>query len=283
MSKSSSRETPPRVYKDNLISAAWADILLDLIDNPGTEISPLVVSLGGFSKDDDIDEIECIRHELDSCLKAKSQRSVERVAFTIFPERLWKIVRYDRAKLFELYKSTYPRYLAMNRRENRRGIYFERLTMFRSKLGNTGPCDGNQLEWIISQNRSNSGKSVRDSLLQASIFDPAQDHVPDARLQFPCLQHVSFVPTRDGLVLNAFYATQYIFEKAYGNYLGLAHLGRFMARELDMEFVRLNVTVGVAKIGQVKKSDRVIQPLLDVCRKAVRDASGTTSSSRVGQ
>lgn len=121
------------------------------------------------------------------------------------------------------------------------------------------------------------------ALLQASIFDPAQDHVPDARLQFPCLQHVSFVPTRDGLVLNAFYATQYIFEKAYGNHLGLVRLGRFMAHELDVEFTRLNVTVGVAKLGQIMKNDPVIQHLLDLCRKEIVDPSGATSSSRAGR
>lgn len=281
MSKSSSRANSPEVYEDNLISAAWARIFLDLICNPGTEISPLVVSLGGFSKDNNTDEIESIRHELDACLKKKRQHSVERVAFTIFPERIWKIARPDRAKLFELYRQAYPRYVAMNRRENRRGIYFGRLTMFRDNLESSGPCDGNQLEWIISQHDSRN--SVRDSLLQASIFDPAQDHVPDARLQFPCLQHVSFVPTRDGLVLNAFYATQYIFEKAYGNYLGLAHLGRFMAHELDMDFARLNVTVGVAKIGQIAKSDPVIQPLVDMCQEAICDPSGTTTSSRAAE
>ena len=84
-------------------------------------------------------------------------------------------------------------------------------------------------------------------------------------------------------MLNAFYATQYIFEKAYGNYLGLAHLGRFMAHELDMDFARLNVTVGVAKIGQIAKSDPVIQPLVDVCQRVVCDLSGTTMSSRAAE
>ncbi len=70
--------------------------------------------------------------------------------------------------------------------------------------------------------------------MQATTFDPGRDHVADARLIFPCLQQVSFVPTKEGLVVNAFYATQQIFDKAYGNYLGLAQLGAFMAHEMGM-------------------------------------------------
>jgi hypothetical protein len=174
-------------------------------------------------------------------LKQKRKISVEDVAFTIFPERLWQIARHDRARLFELYRGVYPRYVAMNRRTNGRGLYFQRMTMFGANV----PCKGNQLEWILSQYSSRSG--IRDSMFQAAVFDPARDHIANARVGFPCLQHVSFVPTGDGLV------AQYIFDKAYGNYLGLAQLGAFMAR---LRFARLNVTVGVAKLAGVSKSDR---------------------------
>jgi tripartite-type tricarboxylate transporter receptor subunit TctC len=69
---------------------------------------------------------------------------------------------------------------------------------------------------------------------QATTFDPARDHSATAQLGFPCLQHVSFVPTKAGLVANAFYATQQLFDKAYGNYLGLAQLAAFMAGDLDV-------------------------------------------------
>ena len=98
-----------------------------------------------------------------------------------------------------------------------RGPYFERMVKY-----GRGPRNGNQLEWILSQYGSRSG--VRRSLLQAATFDPGRDHVACAQLGFPCLQQVSFEPTEVGLVVNAFYATQQIIDKAYGNYLGLAPL-----------------------------------------------------------
>src|SRR5258708_1527165 len=187
---------------------------------------------------------------------------VEDVAFTIFPQGLWEMSRGDRPRLFMLYRETFPRWQTMNRKANGRGMYFERMAMY-----GRGPCDGNQLEWILSQHNSRSG--VRRSMFQATTFDPERDHIPNARVGFPCLQHVSFVPADAGLVVNGFYATQYVFDKAYGNYLGLAQLGAFMAREMGLKLARLNVTVGVAKLDGINKGDQALVPLVTAARAAI--------------
>ncbi|MBC7017859.1 thymidylate synthase, partial [Salmonella enterica subsp. enterica serovar Enteritidis] len=102
-----------------------------------------------------------------------------------FPERLWKISRGDRKRLFSLYAKTFPRYVAMDRAANGRGLYFERMTNFNKAV----PCDGNQLEFILSSYNERAG--VRATMLQVSIFDPARDHIKMARVRFPCLQHLS--------------------------------------------------------------------------------------------
>jgi hypothetical protein len=263
MSKSNSHADEPTVVSDTDLSRGWARIFLRILDGRGSEVSPLVLSLCGFDEEGRLSETATVRHALDEVLTQKLKISVEDVAYTIFPERLWQIARRDRARLFELYKGVYPRYVAMNRRANGRGLYFERLTMF----GDDVPCDGNQLEWILCQFNSRSG--IRDSMFQAAVFDPARDHIKNARVGFPCLQHVSFVPTGDGLVVNAFYATQYVFDKAYGNYLGLAQLGAFMAREMGLRLTRLNVTVGVAKLDGVSKNDASLQPIIAAARVAL--------------
>ena len=197
---------------------------------------------------------------------------VENVAFTIFPQRYWVMSHGDRNRLFELYRKTFPRLQAMNRKANSRGLYFERMMMY-----GRGPCDGNQLEWILSQ--YNSRKGVRRSMLQATTFDPDRDHVASAQLGFPCLQQVSFEPTPVGLVTNAFYATQQIFDKAYGNYLGLAQLGAFMAHEMGIRLARLNVMVGVAKLDRINKSDPSLVPLVAAARALV--SPPTTTELRV--
>ena len=196
---------------------------------------------------------------------------MEDVAFTIFPQRLWQVAQGDRARLFKFYRDAFPRYQAMNPRDNRRGLYFERLTSY-----GRGPCDGNQLEWILSQ--FNGREGVRRSMFQASVFDPERDHVADAQLQFPCLQHVSFEPTKEGLVINAFYATQQLFVKAYGNYLGIAQLGAFMAQEMKMKLIRMNVIIGVAKFESAFHSDASSPVAVLAPRSRHREPDGHSGS-----
>jgi hypothetical protein len=256
MSKSKASAAPePVLISDDNLSRAWSRLLLRVLDCAGTEVSPLVLSVTGFDGNGVVPEDPAVRQAVDQLLKRKGRLKVEDVAFTIFPQRLWEMSRGDRARLFTLYRATFPRWQAMNKKANGRGLYFERMVMY-----GRGPCDGNQLEWILSQYGSRAG--VRRSMLQATTFDPGRDHVASAQLGFPCLQQVSFEPTTAGLVVNAFYATQQIFDKAYGNYLGLAQLGAFMAHEMDMPLARLNVMVGVAKLERITKSDPDFAPLV---------------------
>lgn len=255
----------PLLINETNLSIAWAKILIHILDRTGTEVSPLILSLTGFDEHGRPQEIPEIREKLDNLLLNKSTSrkkliSVEDVAFTIFPQRLWKIAQGDRSKLFRYYLDAFPRYQAINRKHNYRGLYFERLIDYKR-----GPENGNQLEWLISQ--FNSREGIRRSMFQASIFDPARDHNATALIEFPCLQHVSFEPTDEGLVINAFYATQQIFNKAYGNYLGVAQLGAFMAHEMHMKLIRMNVIIGVAKLNGIPKTDPDLVKMADGFRK----------------
>ena len=230
------------MINDNNLSRAWARLLLGILDGAGTEVSPLVLSLTGF----DDNGVRARR----SC-RAPSPRSARSSAKDDLRSRMSPSPSFLNASgrcraatapaFSRSIGTTFPRWQAMNRKANGRGLYFERMVMY-----GRGPCDGNQLEWILSQYNSRAG--VRRSMLQATTFDPGRDHVASAQLGFPCLQQVSFEPTTAGLVVNAFYATQQIFDKAYGNYLGLAQLGAFMAHEMGMPLARLNVMVGIAKL-----------------------------------
>ncbi len=271
MGKSKARAAAePVMISDSNLLRAWSRLLLRVLNGAGTEVSPLVLSVTGFDEKGLFPEDPAVRQALDQLLKHKGRPKVEDVAFTIFPQRIWEMSRDDRARLFALYRATIPRWRAMNKIANGRGLYFERMIMY-----GRGPRDGNQLEWILSQYGSRAG--VRRSMLQATTFDPGRDHVASAQLVFPCLQHVSFVPTAAGLVVNAFYATQQIFDKAYGNYLGLAQLDAFMAHEMGMPLARLNVTIGVAKLERITKSDPDFAPLIAAAKVHV---SGVTAPAR---
>ncbi len=275
MSKSkTSVALAPMLIDDNNLSRAWSRLLLQAVDQGGTEIAPLILSVSGFGKNGSVPEDAAVRDTLDLVLRRRGRLVVEDVAFTIFPQRLWEMSKKDCDRFFTLYRGTFPRWQALHRRENRRGHYFERMTMY-----GRGPCDGNQLKWILSRFK----RGVRRSMLQATTFDPGRDHVPDPRLGFPCLQQVSFEPTSAGLVTNAFYATQQIFDKAYGNYLGLAQLGAFMAEQMDMPLARLNVMVGVSKLDGVCKSDPDLIPLLAAARALVAPPTSTVASLGAAQ
>jgi len=141
---------------------------------------------------------------------------------------------------------------------------------------------GNQLEFIIRE--FNGRQGVRRSMLQASVFDPVRDHTRTAQQGFPCMQHVSFVPNvhDKSLMLNAFYATQQLFEKGYGNYLGLCRLGSFMAHELGLTFSQLNCFAGVGKIDSVGRPamSAALQALLDVATE-VTSVTGSAAKSVV--
>ena len=251
---------PPLVEETNL-SRAWARVFIHILDNPGSETTPLLVSLSNFT-DGEPEEDEGLRSALDASLKAKDQQEVHTVANTIFPKSLWRLAKYNRHSLYEMYLDTLPRYKALAPTKNNRGMYFERLIAF-----GDGPMNGNQLEFIITEFNARTG--VRRSLLQAAIFKPGEDHVRSAQLGFPCLQHVSFVPNADKkeLTINAFYATQQIFQKAYGNYLGICRLGHFVATEMGLKLSKVNCFAGVEKLEGVAQSDVVLKPLISAARR----------------
>jgi hypothetical protein len=259
--------TEPYAVNESNLSIAWAKAFLHIIDNAGTEITPLILSVHGFGNDRRAQEDVSLRHALDELLALKEMQNVETVAYTIFPQRLWDMAQGNRKKLFDTYRMVFPRYQAMNRKLNSRGLYFERLTNFSKE----SPCDGNQLEWILSQ--YNDKPTLRRSMFQATTFDPARDHIHLPRLGFPCLQQISFAPTSQGLVANAFYATQLVLMKGYGNYLGLIQLAAFMAHEMKMPLARLNVMVGIAKLDEIPKTDLAMSKLIKAARICVEKQS----------
>ena len=270
----------PLLVEDTDLARAWGRVLVHVIDNPGTAISPLVLSVTGFSNgkmpegetpEGETPEDPNIRAALDAALASLGMQSVHTVANTIFPQSLWRLAGYDRQGLYAEYLANRSRYRALAPTKNGRGLYFERLIAY----GEEGAPEGqlvNQLEFILTQ--YNARKGVRASMLQASTFDPTHDHTPAAQLGFPCLQHVSFVPVGDGtLAVNAFYATQQLFDKAYGNYLGLCRLGHFMAHEMGLSLGRLNCFVGVEKLERVTKSARAIDLVVGMVRRALETSS----------
>ncbi len=232
----------PHYLVESDLSRAWARAFLAAMEPGVDEISPLCVAVMGLDEGRPAEETG-IREALNGTLAAHDKLPVHTVANTIFPRSRWK-PELGHERLFERYVKMLPMIKKADPHRNRNGTYFERMTAF-------GPDKINQLEHIID---TYVGGNRRRSALQAVIFDPAKDHTDQPQRGFPCLQYVSFAPF-DGtkLRVTGVYATQYLFEKAYGNYLGLYDLGRFMAHELGLELAQLNCIASVAKRGAPSK------------------------------
>jgi hypothetical protein len=271
---------PVLIDRPNL-SLAWADAFMTLRATSGHRLMPLTISFEGIS--DDVIEEPSIRTALDVALAASEMQKVQTVANTIFPQALWRTAKGDRKAFYANYRENYPEYVAMETNKNSRGLYFGRLIAYDVDHKNGErlphvpegaiPEDGNQLEFIIQHCK----KGFRVSAFQASVFDPARDHTAAAQLGFPCLQHVTFVPDfQDGTVgINAFYATQQLFVKGYGNYLGLARLGMFVAGETGLHLTRVSCFVGVEKMDQKPKAGPELDALINACAAALQGVHET--------
>ena len=251
--------SPVTLTADNL-SVGWGLVLNELAKPGVTRLAPLTLSITGFDDHGIAQEIPEIRGAVDRFLAAQDKRDTENIAWTIFPQQDWEIAAGDRDLFFDVYIESYQRVQSFNPRNNKRGSYFQRLVDL--KGAGQGP---NQLKWLLDD-YDRHPKARRTSKFQATTFDPARDYSSTSLLEFPCLQQVSFTFDGGGLQLNAFYATQQIARKAYGNYLGLARLGGFVAGQMNLRFEQLNVFVGVAQMDIGKTHADVVE-LLDIVRR----------------
>ena len=233
----------PLLIDDTNLSNAWCRVLDHTIKNSGYEITPLIITLSDFN------ELEKIKSNLNISLINEGFDSIDTVSETIFPNSLYQISNRNRTKLYKVYlNNVLPRITKIDT-ANGRGTYFARLIAYDDGVNKKKI---NQLEIIISSLLDKTNN--RRSKLQASIFDPTKDHVNGPYQKFPCLQHVTFYKSEtEGLILNSFYAIQYLYQRAYGNWLGLINLGKFIANECNLEFERFNCFIGVEKLDHLKK------------------------------
>ena len=234
-----------------LLGEAWLKAVQLAMNSQTHEVSPLTVRFKAVESDSSPED-DGLRVALNQTLEANGCATVETVANTLFPKSLWNPSK-PRGYLFK----RYARILPVLRRDsrNRRGLYFERLISYPGTRGTTGK---NQLDHIIQTFTSGNH---RRSALQASVCYPPTD-LNHARQQgFPCLQQVAFGHNigRGTLTITGFYAMQYIFERAYGNYLGLARLGEFMAHEMKLQ---LEQVICFASVARLEIPARQLQPLM---------------------
>jgi hypothetical protein len=233
---------------DDEISRAWIRAITLANSQPKKEVSNLIVSVEGIQDHSMVANNDPVRLSLDHTLESNGFSTVSTVANTIFPSSLWQKDK-PRAVLYERYLRLWPRVSA--HKKNQRGTYFQRLIA----LPGFGDSTFNQLEFVITA--YNSG-TRRRSALQCGILVPSLDLNATPYQGFPCMQQLAMIPDgKGGLRVSALYPMHYLWARAYGNYLGLINLGRFMAAEMNLELRAMTCIALVAKLDEPELAVRV--------------------------
>jgi hypothetical protein len=182
---------------------------------------------------------------IDEVLAADNHWGISTVANTIFPEALYHPHLGEEAapRLYENYALS----MRMHRRRRRdKDTYFNRLVAY--PIAMSGPSDPkfplnddgtwNQLRFYVERLRNQRLGTRRSSSYELGISAPTDGELriqapyEDKRIgSFPCLSHISLTLVDDHVHMNATYRNQTFVTRAYGNYVGLAALLRFIAAE----------------------------------------------------
>lgn len=227
------------VAKNESLSLAWAEVFFCLMEPGINEIAPAVITISEFDDNSLPVQVPGIQSAIDKV----NRQSCRTVASTIFPNSLWKPdMENDAQRLFSRYEKIWP--AVAKCRANTKGVYFRRLTAYLPE-GEADRKPTNQLEHVIDTYKRGNH---RHSALQASIFDPTRDHSHSRQRGFPCLQQVAFGVSENNLEVTGFYALQHHVPKAYGNYLGLCWLGRFMAKQMGLQLSQVTCIASSLKL-----------------------------------
>lgn len=259
------------------LSSAWLDALEHLLLCGGKDTN-VIVAIERVNE-----EILDVRQFLDDFLQERSGRRGEEfvpvttVANTIFPQALYQPQRGSEARafLYQRYEQSFA--VAKRYQPNRYGTYFRRMVSWQ-----TGQKKVNQLEAIINRlcrglSRPNPLSSAYEigisDVIETDVGAPEtgeiriyQPDYDDGRLMgFPCLSHISLTLFKRRLHLTALYRNQYFIHKAYGNYVGLSRLLRFLCQEIGCEPGELTCVASHAD-AELTMGKRAIASLIQRCK-----------------
>lgn len=252
------------------ITVAWLAAMEYLLSEPKQKAVNLAVA---FSS---IHEAPAVRSVLDDFLATAARRRrealypVETVASTLFPEE-WYVpdrAEHPRRHLYECH--------ALAQRVHKRltgeaETYFNRLVHYPTNDG----THVNQLEEQIARLQG----QLRTVAPKSSAYEIGVSLPGDLRVQipgqdklymgFPCLSHISLTLHAGALHMTATYRNQGFLRKAYGNYIGLARLLRFVAREIGVAPGEIMCIATHADAESAVGTVTGVRKLLASCREAL--------------
>jgi hypothetical protein len=267
------------------VSTAWVEALDRLLAGDGEAVNLSVAIADPTAEDPEIRAVVDSFVEERRRARRKSVETVSSVANTIFPESLYigRLGEDAEAHLYELERLG----RGVSRRRNPHGTYFERMVAWpdgRVRKGETVETF-NQLDQAVSRLRRLREQGTRrgnqfevglasaaDEAIAMPVVVPGRDTLT---MGFPCLSHVSLSLQKGVVHMTALYRNHDFIKRAYGNYVGLGRLLRFVAQQSGWPIGELMcVSASATAMGGGAGFARgAVVDLLEACRQAQKEAS----------
>jgi hypothetical protein len=269
------------VFAGGDLSTAWRETVLGVDRAPDQKLFHTVTRI-----DNSLREDSDVRRRVDELLRHLGHPSVETVANTIFPVQLASATD-GPEELAERYRRMYPTIRRFP--GNHHGTYFGRMVSYPDpkngvdQLAKIITAMGKQLDARTTMSTGyemalevasdgadldpeavESDEESRDEAYTESepggtgtIYAPS-----DKRIRgFPCMSFVSFQVGAGTVHAFAHYRYEYLIEKGYGNYLGIARLQAYVAGQVGLDVGALTITAGRAHVDA--RSKRVLPYLIE--------------------
>jgi thymidylate synthase len=228
-----------RCVEARSVSEAWLAGLAAVLDDADQHVNHLLIRAT-----EPLPEVSDIRSACDALLADLGLQSVDTVRNTIFPYETALDVP-DPEELTAEYLEMYP---ALKRLGSERGTYFGRVVAYPRADGTTG----NQLVATVSKLKAARAGTRWTSTYEVNIYNEQKD--TKLTRSFPCMSHLAFHLDEERLDCLATYRSHDLIDKAYGNYLGLAQLQKYLAEQSGFVAGELAVLAGRAFITAPKRT-----------------------------
>jgi thymidylate synthase len=248
------------------VSAAWVRAVEAMLAIPSHTAVHFAVRIAEPGAPEEA-EIRAIADEL---LALEGLQRIKSIRNTIFPAA-WAERFAEPQNLAQHYREKYP--IIRRFPKNRDGTYFGRLVAYPMGL-DKNEATFDQLTDLIGKLRQESTISVGatrarnlSSRYEINIWKP--NDLPTG-MGFPCMAHMSFHLVDGSLHMLAQYRNQFLIERGYGNYLGLAQLQSYIATAAGLNPGELMILASHAKLDTHGKLN------ITAIRRAIGQARAAT-------
>jgi hypothetical protein len=238
-----------RFVEASTLSEGWLGAAALLRRAPGKKAVHLLVRIA-----DPRVEIDEIRSAAAALIEAEGKKApIETVRTTIFPAR-WAERHGTPEDLSVHYRENYAELRGFT--QNPHGTYFGRVVAYPRDDDETDLADqlNETVQKLIEEQVNGTNKSSR---FEINIYN--ERHDGQRPRGFPCLAHLSVHMHEGALHMQAIYRNEFIVERGYGNFLGVAELQAFIAKSAGLDVGELLVTIGHGEFdGTFRHGDKIL-------------------------